>query len=440
MVCTDRFSLVKQSISPSSMNLIQNMIPSLPADCLDGILQYLHDDAGALYSCMLVNRLWCRRVVPILWSNPWKSRQLLIDHTPWPAIVRTLLSCLSEESKQILKNNGIELSAQTSRRPLFEYIEYCQYLSPYVIDIVKRETVGDKTHSGLPRAYRETLVEQEFYKMFMARTFLKCLALPKISLSYCPNANKCLENLRELKCHTDRSPELFYGLAQVSRNILRLTVYPCDEDNEGLVTLIKLQNGLQSLVLGSSENFVSECPRTGSALTTQAHSLTCIKFRESLCISPDTLPSFVNLKILQLDISTRIPNMEQLTKTYLPKLEILDIFRDEITPFHIYSRLIENASPGIQRVYWEAISPPSSSSEIKNYFRILSLSRESLKFASVWWDEECIEDLYELLVSCHQLEAIRICCTNDEELILNKGNEIFELLKRAIPRSLCILN
>ncbi|CAG8587517.1 14008_t:CDS:1, partial [Acaulospora colombiana] len=348
-------------------------------------------------------------------------------------LVRTLLSCLSEESKQFLKKNGIELSPQISRRPLFDYIGYCQYLSPSVIDNMKREMVRDDNHTNLPRAYRETLIEQEFYKMFMTRALLKCLTLPKIPLTYCPGANVCLEKLRELRCHTNQLPELFYGLAQISRNIIRLTIFPCDEDNEGLVSLIKLQNGLQSLVLESSENLVSECPKMGSALTTQAHSLTFVKFRKSLCISPEILASFVNLKILQLDISTGIPNMEQLAYTCLPNLEILDIFRDENTPFHIYTRLIENASPGIQRVYWDVISPPSSSSEIKNYYQILSLSCTSLKFVSVWWDEECIEDLYHLLTSCHQLEAVKICSPIDDT-ILNKENEIFEMLKKAIPR------
>ncbi|CAG8445987.1 5395_t:CDS:1 [Diversispora eburnea] len=415
------------------------MAPPLPADCLDGILQHLHDDAGSLFSCMLVNRLWCKSVVPILWSNPWQSRQLLIDSTPRPFIVRTLLSCLSEESKQIFKKNGIVFSTQTSRYPLFDYVGYCQYLSPSVIDIVKKETVGDNNESDLPRTYRETLVEQEFYKMFMARTYLKSLVLPKIPLSYCPGANVCLEKLRELKCHTDCSPELYYGLAQISRNILKLNIYPCDEDNEGLIALIKLQNGLQSLVLKSSENFVSECPRMGFALKTQAHSLKYIKIRKSLCISPTILSSFVNLRILQLDLTTRIHNMEQFANIYLPKLEILDIFRDENTPFNIYIRFIENVSQRIQRIYWESISLPKNSSEIRKYLQVLSLSSATLKFITIWWDEDCMDILYHLLISCHKLEAIRICCPIEEELS-NKGNKIFEILKKAAPRNLSILN
>ncbi|CAG8442509.1 hypothetical protein C2G38_2126956 [Gigaspora rosea] len=426
-----------------------------PADCLDEILQYLHDDAGALYSCLLVNRLWCERVVPILWCNPWQNRQLLIDRTPWPAIVRTLLSCLTKESNQILLKNGIEISQQISRPPLFNYIEYCQYLSPTVIDCMKRELVNDDNNNGLPKAYRENLVEQEFYKLFMARTCLKHLVLPRIPLSYCPGAEICLEKLRELRCHTDRSPELFYGLAQMSRNLLRISIYPCDRDNEGLIALIKLQKGLKSLVMESSEDHISSCPRMGQALSTQAHSLTHIKFRQSMCIAPTVLSKFINLRILQIDISTEIINKEQLTFTSIPKLEILDIFHDETTPFNIYISFIENIPPKFQRIYWNLICPPSCSAEIRRYIKALSLSHATLKFITLWWDEDCVEDLYGLIKSCHQLEAIRICSPRDDihvmyndgqsiremdDALLLKGNQMFELLKNAAPKNLNILN
>ncbi|PKY51030.1 hypothetical protein RhiirA4_446649 [Rhizophagus irregularis] len=40
----------------------------LPIDCLIKILECLEDDKVTLYSCLLVNRLWCRISVEILWS------------------------------------------------------------------------------------------------------------------------------------------------------------------------------------------------------------------------------------------------------------------------------------------------------------------------------------------------------------------------------------
>src|SRR6266498_2313875 len=143
------------------------MTSPLPTDCLNGIFRCLMDDASLLHSCLLVNRLWCKVAIPLLWNNPWQSTQLLIDKKNWLALIRTLLSCSSEESKDVLRKNGMGLLLQTisSKPPLFDYIRYCHYLSPTVMDRLKMETVGEdkdnkKNVDGeyyLPRAYREHL-------------------------------------------------------------------------------------------------------------------------------------------------------------------------------------------------------------------------------------------------------------------------------------------
>ncbi|GBC08713.1 hypothetical protein RclHR1_08330006 [Rhizophagus clarus] len=35
------------------------------------IIKYIHDDFSTLHSCILVNRLWCRLAIPLLWENPF---------------------------------------------------------------------------------------------------------------------------------------------------------------------------------------------------------------------------------------------------------------------------------------------------------------------------------------------------------------------------------
>ncbi|CAI2165561.1 14388_t:CDS:1 [Funneliformis geosporum] len=308
------------------------------------------------------------------------------------------------------------------------------------------------------RLYREHLVEQEFYKLFMSRCSLKHLVLPRIPLSYFPGANHCLEYLRHLKCYIDRPPELFYGLAHISRNLHRLTICHCDEDNEGLVTLIKLQKGLKSLVLDSSEDYVSTCPRIGQALITQSHSLSFLKIRQSLCIPPETIAYFINLRILQLEITTRVANMELLSHTTLPKLEILDIFCDENAPFSTYSSLISNSvsasnSPCLQRIYWNDITPPVCIEEIKHFIQILLPASSTLRFLTIWWSEETQKELFTLLNLCRQLEAIKFCYQDpnsnsdvyysDESCTGNavQGKLIFELLEMISHgnENLCIL-
>jgi hypothetical protein len=41
----------------------KKMACQLPTECLDGILEHLEEDKLTLYSCLLVNRLWCKIAV-----------------------------------------------------------------------------------------------------------------------------------------------------------------------------------------------------------------------------------------------------------------------------------------------------------------------------------------------------------------------------------------
>jgi len=65
----------------------------LIAECLDEIFEYLANDKNTLYSCLLVNRLWCGVSVRILWRSVWNYG--------------TLINCLPNESKEILHRNKI---------------------------------------------------------------------------------------------------------------------------------------------------------------------------------------------------------------------------------------------------------------------------------------------------------------------------------------------
>ena len=39
------------------------------------IIELLKGDTKTLHSCILVNRLWCKITVPILWTNTFKLRK-----------------------------------------------------------------------------------------------------------------------------------------------------------------------------------------------------------------------------------------------------------------------------------------------------------------------------------------------------------------------------
>ncbi len=78
----------------------------LPSDCLNGIFEFLDDDKVSLHSCLLVNRSSVR----ILWRSIYNYNERTYN---------TLISCLPNESKEILRNNGIVTSILTSKSPMF---------------------------------------------------------------------------------------------------------------------------------------------------------------------------------------------------------------------------------------------------------------------------------------------------------------------------------
>src|SRR5687767_10053635 len=87
----------------------------LLADCLNDIFEYL-DDVD-LRSCLLVNRLWCEVSISILWTNIQNYN--------------TLITCLPNQSKEILKENKIVITTLNSKSPLFNYVSFVKKLSMY---------------------------------------------------------------------------------------------------------------------------------------------------------------------------------------------------------------------------------------------------------------------------------------------------------------------
>src|SRR6266498_598485 len=107
----------------------------LPADCLNEIFEYLEDDKVSLHSCLLVNRLWCEVSVKILWRNNSKYNKRTYN---------TLISCLPNESKEIISKNGIIISTQTLKPPVFNYAAFCKVLSinqvhSQVVELLKNQ-------------------------------------------------------------------------------------------------------------------------------------------------------------------------------------------------------------------------------------------------------------------------------------------------------------
>src|SRR5436305_9064417 len=104
----------------SSFTFFYPLMAQLIEDCLRIIFVELQEDSASLYSCILVNRFWCRIGIPILWKNV-----LAYKNISYKKLYDVITYMLSPPSKQLLSDNNIVLSLSTlSNKPLFNYISF----------------------------------------------------------------------------------------------------------------------------------------------------------------------------------------------------------------------------------------------------------------------------------------------------------------------------
>ncbi|PKY30548.1 hypothetical protein RhiirB3_447690, partial [Rhizophagus irregularis] len=142
-------------------------MPQLLADCLDEVIEYLNDDKYSLHSCSLVNRLWCKVTVGILWRDC--NNYSISDY-------RTLINCLPDESKKILKENGIIISTSHESHPIFNYAIFCKVLSISKVHEKIFHLLENQNNLLFEDLINYThIIVQEICKMYMNQTSLKVL-------------------------------------------------------------------------------------------------------------------------------------------------------------------------------------------------------------------------------------------------------------------------
>ncbi|CAG8724982.1 10862_t:CDS:1 [Dentiscutata erythropus] len=429
-------NLFDNSIKPYPCS--QNLSPQLPADCLEDIFNYLSDDTNSLFSCLLVNKLCCQIVIRILWRNPW-DLDLKLKYkrvNSWTRITRTLISLISDTSRQSLKRNGVEIQPLTQlSSPRCNYLAFCKSLSLKGIHRVRREILDLIPLSNIERAHKEDLVEKEIYKSFLERCYsLKYLQLLDVPLIDCPGATSSLSNLYELECNADISSKTFLELSKICHHIQIININLCDNDNKGLATLIKSQKHLKELKIQSPYRDF-KVPLISNAITTLSGSLICIRLINNICILPQTLHYLPNIKVLELDLTESQSSYDYLKSVNLPNLEILDVKFDEVTPFYIYTNLISTTKNSLKKIninHWCTVLPE----EIQPYLHsIIKNCNKSLQYVTIWSSRHVILDIKQLLISCDSLKTIIFESLNEND-DYNNGKEILRLLGKFASHDL----
>ncbi|RIA90159.1 hypothetical protein C1645_770692 [Glomus cerebriforme] len=149
------------------------------------IFNYL-ETSSDLYSCLLVNRCWCKIIVQILWKRPF-------SHIPtdkkYHLILKTYLKCLSKQSIEKLKEGGIK-SVIFNEKPMFYYIEFLKEL---IID-------SDRFDSSLILLIKEIKNEEKNKKKKFQNIFKELdIIFEELTKLICYNSNK-IQSLSIVPC------------------------------------------------------------------------------------------------------------------------------------------------------------------------------------------------------------------------------------------------
>src|SRR2546421_13104525 len=93
-------------------------------ELLNDIIQYFQNDVTTLHSCILVNRLWCRLAIPLLWENPFSIPLYTYN------FIKIYLYYLNDDDKKSLHEEyGIVSSSLFSSNTLFNYPSFIKRLN-----------------------------------------------------------------------------------------------------------------------------------------------------------------------------------------------------------------------------------------------------------------------------------------------------------------------
>ncbi|GBC31830.1 uncharacterized protein OCT59_012973 [Rhizophagus irregularis] len=422
----------------------------LSKDILFLIFKELQDDSKSLFSCLMVNRLWCETAVPVLWRDPWSYNGIIYGNKSYLFIIIT--SYFSYNIKKFITEERIQLSSILVKPTLFDYLSFCRSISVNIINSI--------ISVGSTLAYNQFIIQQEFYYFFMKKCpELKHLDMKSIKhqIFYFPEAKTCLESLCELECDTFIDSTFFYGLSHFCQRIQKLVIINMDTKlNNGIVKLIEVQKNLKHFEweVGFDHDYLTEDPyeEIFLALEKKAESLNYLKifyqyvenYEHTLLL--EILPKFYKLKTLIIDnyLIYNKEQLEKLKKQPYPELEILNI---EYNKLNIVSNIIENSGGCLKKILFNPydiidfeLDDDNFNENSLNFIRKVYKNCPSIEYLSILISptKENFTELEKLLKRCQNLKSLFIVILNNYvdntyEDYLKYGEELLKILIRSAP-------
>ncbi|RIA91542.1 hypothetical protein C1645_116470 [Glomus cerebriforme] len=399
-------------------------------DCLRIIFTELEEDSASLYSCILVNRFWCRIAIPILWKNPFIY--FVYGKISRDKLCNVIIHLLPQSSKQLLFDNNIDLppSSTFSNEPLFNYISFFSHISPYYIN--------DMIQTLTNKEEEKYLLKQEIYKLFINN----CNNIKEFSLNtdqplfQYPGASTFFSQLCYLEIDLQSvTSTVLFGMGQVCQNIEGLIITFRNGNISGLINLIDVQKNLRILYLDLRyRNLTNQCNGLSEVIERKATTLKYLKMKQCFApFSPKFLPSLINLQYLEIKDGYEINESTewQEWKKYLsiasfPNLQYL---RTASFPCYEDYMLIEKSHGNLLEINIDRAYGYQDFTYNKKLIKAVAKNCPRIKRLMIDVDPKNLDGIKEIFLNCRQLEKIRFS-SNNKVLICD---ELLEIIVKFSP-------
>ncbi|CAB5387798.1 unnamed protein product [Rhizophagus irregularis] len=396
----------------------------LNKDILFLIFEELKKDKKSLYSCLLVNRTWCETAIPILWKNPF----IRDDSPKIISLFNVIISHLSKESRDILKDQGINnlITEKTYQKPLFNYIFFWKYLELSYLESVIISSTSKKVEES-----KLSIIKNEILKVFINRnTKLIHLSLPydfDNRLHHISGAENCLSELQSLRCFTKINQHHLEGLAKICKSIKKLSVRVFTDVND-IIKLIEVQTNLNDVKFASMIEDESIYKTLEESLIKHADTIQHLK----IGWKPITrfLSHFTNLLSLEfyfIDGYIKWNDVKYFENLSLPVLKFLKVAK---VPSKVLAKLIENTK--------ETLSEISAFYDDKILIKTIYQNCPNLKYLNltIFSNFNTLNsEIENLLINCKLLNGLIIEIDEDKNNEFN-WDEFFKILTKSSSNNL----
>jgi hypothetical protein len=207
----------------------------------DEIIQYFRNDFRTLHSCVLVNRLWCRLAIPLLWEDPFSSESF--------RFIEIYLRRLNEEDKVELHNYWVHNSPYTDT--LFNYLNFIKRLNTkkfiFCIEMVSSIIGFFTSEEKLPVQIANSSKLARLIGDLLIKLFIENGAnLQTFELEMISDNNSIVNFELLLKCL-----KLICNMKNIESFYFQMAVMDDDEDNvkieECLIKIMRVQQNLKNI-------------------------------------------------------------------------------------------------------------------------------------------------------------------------------------------------